>query len=106
MHYYPDGRRVAVSGFPTNLRNSFYRFKPLTFLNRLPDNRIIVGAQFGWVEIDAVKDEVKGEYLAWRSIKTNANCCYEYGPQLLLAPEQITPTLTALMRDTQPSSYI
>jgi hypothetical protein len=78
MHYYPDGRRVAVSGFPTNLRNSFYRFKPLTFLNRLPDNRIIVGAQFGWVEIDAVKDEVKGEYLAWRSIKTNANCCYDF----------------------------
>jgi hypothetical protein len=78
MHYYPDGRRVAISGFPTNLRNTYYRYKPLTFLNRLPDNRIVVGTQFGWVEIDAVKDEVKGEYLAWRAIKTNANCCYDF----------------------------
>ena len=64
VHYFPDGRRVLVAGFPTEVA----RTSPLSFMTRLPDGRVIVGAQYGWLEIDTDTDLVNSRaYLSWSS---------------------------------------
>lgn len=64
VHYFPDGRRVPVAGFPTEVA----RTSPMSFMTRLPDGRVIVGAQYGWLEIDTDTDLVNSRaYLSWSS---------------------------------------
>ncbi len=67
VHYHTDGRRVVVAGFP----NAFARTEAMTFINRFPDGRIIIGTQYGWLEVDPARDEVKSRpYYSWSSTLT------------------------------------
>ena len=64
VHYLSDGRQTSVTGFPTGV----VRTEPATFISRLPDARIIAGTEYGWIEIDPDKDEIKSRpYLSWSS---------------------------------------
>jgi hypothetical protein len=64
VHYFSDGRRTSVTGFPTGV----VRTEPATFISRLPDARIIAGTPYGWIEIDPDRDEIKSQpYLSWSS---------------------------------------